>query len=71
MEILKKVGFAASAIVATGAAHAAVPTEATDAITEIGTDASTLLTAVWPVVIAITAGFILVRLVKRFMRAVP
>ena len=68
MKMLKKIGFAASAIVATGAANAAVPTEATDAITGIGTDAGTLLAAVWPVVIAVTGGFILVRLVKRFMR---
>lgn len=69
MKMLKKIGFAASAIVATGAAHAAVPTEATDAITGIGTDAASLLASVWPVVIAVTGGFILVRLVKRFMRS--
>lgn len=69
MKMLNKLGLAASAIVATGAANAAVPTEATDAITGIGTDAGTLLTASWPVIIAVTGGFIVVRLVKRFMKA--
>lgn len=69
MKMLSKIGLAASAIVATGAANAAVPTEATDAIAGIGTDAGSLLTAAWPVVIGVTGGFIIVRLVKRFMKA--
>lgn len=50
--------------VVAGAAHAASPAEA--AITSIGTEASTLATAAWPVVTAIVVSFIGMKLFKKF-----
>ena len=65
-----KIGsFAAIVLSSVGSASAAVPTEATDALTGIQTDAGTLATAAWPVLAAITGTFILMKLVKRFLRS--
>jgi small-conductance mechanosensitive channel len=52
---------------AASSANAAVPTEATDALTAIGTDAAALATAAWPILAAIVSSFILMKLFKRFM----
>lgn len=46
-------------------AQATLPTAATDAITEIGDLADLLITAFWPVVGAVTVGFVLFKLFKR------
>jgi hypothetical protein len=46
-------------------AHAALPTEATTAFTQLKADAESLITAAWPVVAAITVGFVLISLFKR------
>lgn len=46
-------------------AHAALPTEATTAFTSLKADAESLITAAWPVVAAITVGFVLISLFKR------
>lgn len=50
-----------------GSAAAAVPTEATDAITAVQTDGLAMITAGWPVVAAITGGLILIKLFKRVL----
>lgn len=47
------------------AAQAALPSEATTAFTTLKTDGETLITNAWPVVAAITVGFVLIGLFKR------
>jgi len=64
--VKSKVLVAVSALGATiGTASAAVPTEATDAITALGTDATAMTTAAWPILASITGGFIVMKLFKR------
>ncbi len=46
-------------------AHAELPAAATTAFTQLKSDAESLITAAWPVVAAITVGFILISLFKR------
>jgi hypothetical protein len=46
-------------------ANAALPTEATDAITAIGTDGLALQAAVWVPLGLVTVGFIVMKLFKR------
>lgn len=58
------IAVAAGSLVA-GAAHAALPTGATDAFTTIQTDGLALIDLAWPVAVAITGGFILLKLFKR------
>lgn len=60
-----RAGLAGTALVLGTAAHAALPTEATAAFTALKTDGESLITAAWPVVAAITVGFILISLFKR------
>ena len=50
-------------------AFAALPTELTTALTDLGTDIASLFTAVWALVIAVAVGFALFRLAKRGIRA--
>lgn len=47
------------------AAHAAVPTEATDALTALQTDGLSLIGSGWPVLGAIVGGLILMGIFKR------
>lgn len=56
---------AAGASVVAVQAHAALPTAATEAFTNLKTDALSLIDLVWPVVGAITVGFVLISLFKR------
>lgn len=51
-------------------ASAAVPEAATTALTSIATDGTTLIDAGWPVLLAITTGFVLLRLFRRLVGAV-
>lgn len=46
-------------------AQAALPTAATTALTDLQTDGLALIDAVWPVVAAITIGFVVIKLFKR------
>lgn len=52
-------------MLAAGAANAALPAEATAAFTGLGTAVSDVLAAVWPIVGAVLAGFVTIKLVKR------
>lgn len=61
---LAGVALAAGSMVAVQA-HAALPTEATTAFTTLKADAESLITTAWPVVAAITVGFVLISLFKR------
>ena len=61
----KKMVLLSSLMVAAGSAQAALPTEATDAITALQTDGTAMIDAVWPVVVAITGGIILIKLFKK------
>ncbi len=54
----------------TGAANAALPTAATDAITAIQTDGTAMVEAGWPVVVAILGGLILIKLFKKVISKV-
>lgn len=54
-----------SLLAVTGAANAALPTALTDALTSIQTDGTALITAGWPVFVAITGGLILIKLGKK------
>lgn len=56
---------AAASLTLASAAHAALPEEIGTGLTAIQTDALALIDLVWPVVIAITTGFILFKLFKR------
>jgi hypothetical protein len=46
-------------------AFAALPTAATAAMTQLEDDADALITAAWPVIAAVTVGFIIIKLFKR------
>lgn len=56
---------AAGASVVAVQAHAALPAAATDAFSTLQSDSSSLIEAAWPVVAAITVGFVLISLFKR------
>ena len=56
---------AAGASVVAVQAHAALPTAATAAFTQLQTDGLSLIDLIWPVVGAITVGFVLISLFKR------
>lgn len=47
------------------AAHAALPTEATAAFTTIQGAVADILSAIWPIVAAVTGGFVLISLFKK------
>ena len=61
--------FFAMALLFPGSAFAALPTELTTALTDLGIDIGSLFSAVWPLVIAVAVGFALFRLAKRGIRA--
>ncbi|MEY8216281.1 MAG: major coat protein [Colwellia sp.] len=54
----------------TGSASAAIPAEATTAITGVQTDGLAMISAGWPVVAAITGGLILIKLFKKVISKV-
>lgn len=51
----------------TGVASAAVPAEATAAITGVQTDGLAMISAGWPVVAAITGAFVLIKVFKKII----
>jgi hypothetical protein len=61
------IAVAAAALVASGAAMADDPnlTAATTAIGTIGTNATAMFTAAWPVIVLVTGGFILIGMFKK------
>lgn len=62
--MLKKLGLV-GIVAAPMSAMAALPTEATAAFTSVSGNVTDILAAVWPIVAAVTAGFILIRLFKK------
>ncbi len=66
MNVIKKIGLGLGAMVgAVGTASAALPVAATTAFSDIQTDGLALIDLAWPLVIAITSGFIVLKLFKR------
>lgn len=65
-----KAALFSSLLLTTGGAFAAIPTEATDAITGVQTDGLAMISAGWPVVSAIVGGLILIKLFKKVMSKV-
>lgn len=61
---LAAVALASTAMLA-AQAHAELPAAATSAFTSLKGDAEALIVAAWPVVAAITVGFVLISLFKR------
>lgn len=62
----KKLGLTGVALLAfVNQAMAALPLEVKDAITKVGDDGQEMIGLLWPVVTAITIGFILIRLFKK------
>ncbi len=55
----------AGSVVLSGSVFAALPTGATTAFTEVQTDALDLIDLAWPAVIAVTTGFIILKLFKK------
>ena len=49
----------------TGLAQAALPAEATAAFTELQTNVTDIIAAVWPILASVTGGFALFKLFKR------
>lgn len=63
-QVLKYVATGAAVLAAT-AAHAALPTEATAAFTTLSSAVTEILAAIWPIVAAVTGGFVLISLFKK------
>lgn len=50
---------------AVGSVHAALPTEATNAFTALSGNVTDIFAAIWPIVAAVTGGFVLISLFKK------
>lgn len=48
-----------------GFVHAAVPTEAATAVTDLITDAGTFIGSLWPLLVAVVVGFIFMKIFKK------
>lgn len=59
-----------AASVSTGAAFAALPGGVSEGLTSIKTDGLALIDLVWPVIIALVGGAIIMKLFKRFVNKV-
>lgn len=46
-------------------AYAAVPTEASTAVTDLVTDAGTFVASLWPLLIAVVVGFVFMKIFKK------
>lgn len=53
------------ALTVSGMVHAAVPTEASAAVTELITDAGTFIGSLWPLLVAVVVGFIFMKIFKK------
>ena len=60
-----KSAVAAGLVVASAAAHAALPTEAAGAFTTLSGNVTDILAAIWPIVATCVGGFVLIRLFRR------
>jgi len=60
-----KIGFVALSSTIAGFASAALPTGVSTAMTEVQTDGMALIDLAWPVLTAITVGFVIMKLFKR------
>tara|TARA_R110000823_G_scaffold129297_1_gene256949 strand:+ start:619 stop:813 length:195 start_codon:yes stop_codon:yes gene_type:complete len=56
-------------VLATSSAHAAVPAEASTALTGVLTDATALIAEGWPVIAGIVVSFVLFKIFKRVISA--
>lgn len=65
-ENLARAGFIVAGSVASSMSFAALPAEATTAITTIGGNVTDMEAAVWPVIGSVVAALILIKLFKRF-----
>lgn len=61
----KVLGFLSLSVLSIGASNAALPAGATGAFTALQTDGLALIDAAWPVVTALTVGFIIISLFKK------
>lgn len=60
-----KGGLVASTMGLVASAHAALPTEATSAFTALSGNVTDIFAAIWPIVAAVTGGFVLIALFKK------
>lgn len=67
--IKKGLLFVGLTAVGTGAANAAVPVEASSALTGVLTDAQALIAEGWPVIAGIVVSFVLFKIFKRVVSA--
>jgi hypothetical protein len=65
MQNLRKIGLGAVLLASGSLAFAGLPTEATTAFTTLSGNVTDILAAVWPIVGAVTGGFVLMGLFKR------
>jgi uncharacterized membrane protein len=63
----KYLSIAAGATLAfvSGIASAAVPTEASTAVTDLIADAATFIGSLWPLLVAVVVGFIFMKIFKK------
>lgn len=54
-----------SLMVSAAFAHAELPPEATAAFLQVKTDAGSMISEAWPLLVAVTVGFVLMKLFKR------
>lgn len=65
----KKVAFVgASSLIFAGQCYAAIPAEATKAMTDLTKDAASMVALAWPLVLATVGVFFIIRLFKRVIR---
>lgn len=67
LEKVGRVGLLVPFLLVASGAHAALPTEATGAITTLQTDGGALVAAGWPLLVAITGGLILMGIFKKVL----
>ncbi|AXH77279.1 MAG: capsid protein [Inoviridae sp.] len=65
--MLSKLKIALVGVISLGAgqAMAAVPAEATTAVTDLVTDAGTFIGSLWPLLVAVVVGFIFMKIFKK------
>lgn len=54
-----------AAMVVSVPVHAALPAEATAAFTTLGTDATSLLAAGWPIIVIVVGGLVVMKLFRK------
>ncbi len=62
-----KVAAIGSASLVTGAANAALPTEAATAVTAVETFATDMIAVAWPIVATVTVALVGIKLFKKFV----